>query len=32
VTVAVGEAAPVALRARLELAREGERWVIAGGL
>jgi len=31
-TVAVGEAAPVALRARLELSREGDRWVIAGGL
>jgi len=31
-TVAVGEAAPAALRARLELTREGGRWVIAGGL
>jgi hypothetical protein len=31
-TVAVGGGAPVALRARLELVREGGRWVIAGGL
>jgi hypothetical protein len=31
-TVTVGGGAPVALRARLELAREGGRWVIAGGL
>jgi hypothetical protein len=30
--VAVGEGKPVALRARLELTREGGRWVIAGGL
>lgn len=30
--VAVGAGAPVALRARLELVREGDRWVIAGGL
>jgi len=30
--LAVGDQAPVVLRARLELVREGDRWVIAGGL
>ena len=30
--LAVGDAPPATLRARLELVRQGDRWVIAGGL